>query len=181
MRKICVVSTPARRCETSISRFVGCQATNRWPRNSLYRATARAMLAGTGGMPWATRLALGATTSAVVVPGGDDESGAHAATIAAARQAAARRARRIGENGMDMKKGAALDGGALIVIRRPSAGAAAPGASGGHRLLDAGDRPLAAAVGRLDEVPHLVERLGDAVVLFTDEAVEADADDLALG
>ena len=52
-------------------------------------------------------------------------------------------------------------------------------AVGGLRLLDAGDRPLAAAVGRLDQVPDLVEGLGDAVDLLADQAVEADADDSA--
>ena len=53
--------------------------------------------------------------------------------------------------------------------------------SGGGRLLDAGDRPLAAAVGGLDEVPDLVERCGHAVFLLADQAVEANADDLAVG
>ena len=49
------------------------------------------------------------------------------------------------------------------------------------RLLDAGDRPLAAAVGRLHQVPDFVEGLGDAVGLLADQAVEADADDLPIG
>ena len=83
------------------------------------------------------------------------------------------------------EKGRRLDGSALIVMRRAGAargrGTGRVRPSGRRRLLDAGDRPLAAAVGRLDEVPDLVERLGDAVVLFADQAVEADADDLALG
>src|SRR5947207_3730314 len=50
-------------------------------------------------------------------------------------------------------------------------------------LLNAGDRPRPAAVGGPHEVPDLVERHGRAVVVFTDEAVEAHAHDLpvALG
>src|SRR5436305_14193710 len=51
------------------------------------------------------------------------------------------------------------------------------------RLLNAGDRPRPAAVGGPHELPDLVERHGRAVVVFTDQAVDAHAHDLpvALG
>jgi hypothetical protein len=64
------------------------------------------MLAGTGGIPWTTRLALGTMIS----PGGDvcvDGRGAQATNSVTAAQAAANRATRMGMNGIGMKKGAA--------------------------------------------------------------------------
>src|SRR5436190_5786953 len=76
------------------------------------------MLAGTGGMSWTTRLALGATTSLGAFAGVVG-SGAHAMHRTAARHAgAASRAGRIGNGDIGNEKGHRLDGGALIVVRR---------------------------------------------------------------
>src|SRR5258706_16381459 len=58
----CIVS--AKRVRISISRRCGCQDRKAAARNSVYRPTDWAMVAGIGGMVSVTRLSGGATTSA---------------------------------------------------------------------------------------------------------------------
>src|SRR4051794_6712256 len=105
------------------------------------------MDAGIGGMSWTTRLALGTTTSLGAFAGAVGK-GAHAMDSAAARHAAAAsRAGRIGNGDIGMKR-------APPRWRRPHCRASARDAArrrarssgeSGRGLLDAGDRPLAAA------------------------------------